>query len=298
MGRCSVTLKAPRRYGPSPLGLRATAFSRALTDWASTRWPVWVVRRCRKPTLRMAPFLRSASSSSSNATSTGQATPAGIAAGETLRRLLAAPCSGCSASGYVMRMKYFDVCVALGRLHVARKKIRTVLWRAWTHRSLTLSGTAGWPPRSDALAPLSHRDMWLLGRAARLARLANIAYGGLQRRCAGDCGCAYRWMSGVSTLAQMMKACPKKIGRTWRARPTTKNGFSEYTSHVRYVSNDELARRETCCPVHARWRHVRAVRSPPPAALRFRDALISDRVCVHVDHTRAPLVGRSVVMTD
>ena len=71
MGRCSVTLKAPRRYGPSPLGLRATAFSRALTDWASTRWPVWVVRRCRKPTLRMAPFLRSASSSSSNATSTG-----------------------------------------------------------------------------------------------------------------------------------------------------------------------------------------------------------------------------------
>ena len=65
----AVSLKAPRRYGPSPLGLRATAFSRALTEWASTRWPVWVVRRCRKPTLRMAPFLRSASSSSSNATS-------------------------------------------------------------------------------------------------------------------------------------------------------------------------------------------------------------------------------------
>ena len=88
-----------------------------------------------------------------------------------------------------MMRKYFDVCVALGRLHVARKKIRTVLWRAWTHRSLTLSGPAGlcrWPLRGEALAPLSHRDMWLLGRATRLARLANIAYGGLQRRYAED----------------------------------------------------------------------------------------------------------------
>ena len=65
----AVSLKAPRRYGPSPLGLRATAISRALIEWASTRWPVWVVRRCRNPTLRMAPLLRSASSSSSNETS-------------------------------------------------------------------------------------------------------------------------------------------------------------------------------------------------------------------------------------
>ena len=54
------------------------------------------------------------------------------------------------------------------------------VWRAWTHRSLdsmsgpTLGG-AEWPIRGEALAPLSHRDMWLLGRAARLVRHANIA---------------------------------------------------------------------------------------------------------------------------
>ena len=35
---------------------------------------------------------------------TRQATPAGIPAGETLRRLLAAPCSGCSANGFGMRL--------------------------------------------------------------------------------------------------------------------------------------------------------------------------------------------------
>ena len=37
--------------------------------------------------------------------------------------------------------------------------------------------------RGEAIAPLSHRDMWLLGRAARLVRHANIA---CQRRHALD----------------------------------------------------------------------------------------------------------------
>ena len=85
----------------------------------------------------------------------------------------------------IMR-KFLDVCVALGRFHLARVEIGIVLWRAWTHRSLTLSGPRqpAWlgPLRGKALEPLSHRDMWVLGRAARLARLANIPFSGLQRR--------------------------------------------------------------------------------------------------------------------
>ena len=44
--------------------------------------------------------------------------------------------------------KLADAWTPLARLHLAREKIRTVLWRAWTHRSLTLSGptlSAAWP---------------------------------------------------------------------------------------------------------------------------------------------------------
>ena len=104
-----------------------------------------------------------------------------------MRRSLAAPCSRCSASGYHAQVPRGRLHLArVGRLHLARVEIGTVLWRAWTHRSLTLSGPRppAWlgPLRGKALEPLSHRDMWVLGRAARLARLANIPFSGLQRR--------------------------------------------------------------------------------------------------------------------
>ena len=84
------------------------------------------------------------------------------------------------------------------------------------------------PLRGKALEPLSHRDMWVLGRAARLARLANIPFSGLQRRH------VVHWLripmdeQCVDSDTQMMKkAYPMKIGRTWRARPT-KNGVERH----------------------------------------------------------------------
>jgi len=84
--------------------------------------------------------------------------------------------------------------------------------------------------------------MWLLGRAARLARLANIAYGGLQHRCAGDwlripmdewCVDSDTDDEGLSDEDWSDLEGPSDDEEWFRNTP----------AHVRYVSNDELARR-------------------------------------------------------
>ena len=81
-----------------------------------------------------------------------------------------------------------------------------------------------------------------LGRAARLARLANIVYGGLQRRCAGDwlripmdewCVDSDTDDEGLSDEDWSDLEGPSDDEEWFRNTP----------AHVRYVSNDELARR-------------------------------------------------------
>ena len=74
-----------------------------------------------------------------------------------------------------------DARMAWTRLQAARSKIRDALWRAWTCRSLKIVGPHDslqcdeyteyvlCPIRGKALEPLSHRDMWVLKRAAALA---------------------------------------------------------------------------------------------------------------------------------
>ena len=55
-------------------------------------------------------------------------------------------------------------------------------------------------------------------------------------------GCAYRWMSGVSTLTQLMKACPMRTCRTFEEGPSDKEWCRTAPAHL-VPSNDELARR-------------------------------------------------------
>ena len=65
-------------------------------------------------------------------------------------------------------------------LHLAsaREKVRRASWRAWTSRSLNIQGPDNYlehsdlpiPARGTALAPVSRRDMWLLGRAVTLGK--------------------------------------------------------------------------------------------------------------------------------
>ena len=83
--------------------------------------------------------------------------------------------------------------------------------------------------------------MWLLGRAARLARLANIPFSGLQRR------------HVVHWLRIPMDECVDSdtdgeglSDEDWsdlEGPSDDEEWFRNTPAHVRYVSDDELARR-------------------------------------------------------
>ena len=74
-----------------------------------------------------------------------------------------------------------DVQASWSRLTAAREKIRGAVWRAWTSRTLKISGPLndyGYEKiRGQRLEPLSHRDMFVLRRAAARAKyLPDLGY--------------------------------------------------------------------------------------------------------------------------
>ena len=93
--------------------------------------------------------------------------------------------------------------------------------------------------RGEAIAPLSHRDMWLQGRAARLVRHANIA---CQRRHALDWLRIPmdEWCVDSDTDDEGL---PDEDWSDLEGPSDDEEWFRNTPAHVRYVSNDELARR-------------------------------------------------------